>query len=37
MSTSLSSLVDNYLKFTTKSAEDVKKEKKSVCNYWTLK
>ena len=37
MSTSLSNLVDNYLKFTTKSAEDVKKEKKSVCNYWTLK
>ena len=28
MSTSLSNLVDNYLKFTTKSAEDVKKEKK---------
>ena len=29
MSTSLSRLVDNYLKFTTKSAEDVKKEKKN--------
>ena len=28
MSTSLSNLVDNYLKFTAKSAEDVKKEKK---------
>ena len=28
MSTSRSSLVDNYLKFTTKSVEDAKKEKK---------